>query len=59
MGKKAIKLVSIFIIASSILSLAGCKENENIDKSEIKLDPKNPVAIEIWHYYNGPQKISV
>ena len=22
------------------------------------MDPKNPVSIEIWHYYNGPQKIA-
>ncbi len=21
-----------------------------------KLDPNNPISVEIWHYYNGPQK---
>ena len=23
-----------------------------------KLDPDHPVSIEIWHYYNGPQKLA-
>lgn len=35
-----------------IFILSGCKPKNKI------LDPKNPVSIEIWHYYNGPQKIA-
>ena len=23
-----------------------------------KLDPSNPVSLELWHYYNGPQKVA-
>lgn len=25
-------------------------------RDPVQLDPKNPVTVEIWHYYNGPQK---
>ncbi len=25
---------------------------------QVELDPDNPVSIEIWHYYNGPQKLA-
>lgn len=35
------------------LGLAGCGPKA---ETQAKLDPKNPVSIEIWHYYNGPQK---
>ena len=31
------------------LALAGCG-----DKSP--LDPKNPVSLTVWHYYNGSQQ---
>ena len=33
-------------------ALAGCSKQG----PEAKLDPQNPVVIEVWHYYNGPQK---
>lgn len=32
--------------------LTGCSFSNKI------LDPKDPISIEIWHYYNGPQKIA-
>lgn len=35
-----------------IFLLSGCLFKNRV------LDPKNPVSIEIWHYYNGPQKIA-
>lgn len=32
-------------------TFAGCGSGHLV-----KLDPQNPVSIEIWHHYNGPQK---
>lgn len=34
-------------------ALAGCAGSGD---DMPKLDPKDPVGLEIWHYYNGPQK---
>lgn len=36
--------------------LPGCSSQPQQAAALPKLDPQNPVAIEIWHYYNGPQK---
>lgn len=42
----------------SLTMLAGCQNaTQKGDTVTLpKLDPGNPVSIEIWHYYNGPQK---
>lgn len=50
--KKRVKSILAVALAAAML-LGGCQNGE---KSMPKLDPKNPTAIEIWHYYNGPQK---
>lgn len=42
----AIGLISIF----SFSVFSGCAGGMP------KLDPENPVTLELWHYYNGPQK---
>jgi len=48
--KRAGKLTgSLFLAAVFGLALTGCK-----DKSP--LDPKSPVSLTIWHYYNGSQQ---
>lgn len=45
------KLIAIIIMAIiSISVFSGCANQEG------KLDPANPVTLELWHYYNGPQK---
>ena len=44
--KKIFALIMIISILAGIL--AGCKKED-----KVKLDPKNPVTISIWHYYNG------
>ncbi len=44
-------LLALLVVLLSI-SAAGCGSQ---DKS-VKLDPDNPVTIELWHYYNGAQK---
>lgn len=36
--------------AAIILSLSAC------GGAKVKLDPKNPIPIVVWHYYNGAQK---
>lgn len=46
------KLLPFLLLLATGLSLfSGCSQ-----KTGVKLDPANPVAIEIWHYYNGAQK---
>lgn len=40
----------LFLSVFLMFALAGCgKQNQG-------LDPKNPVKITVWHYYNGAQK---
>ena len=41
------------LAAGMVIVLCACSANP---VKVPKLDPKNPVSIEIWHYYNGPQK---
>lgn len=45
------KLIAIGIIALvSFSAFSGCADHT------VKLDPADPVTLELWHYYNGPQK---
>ncbi len=47
--KKSKKTVKIMCTcAAAVLGLAGCGSNP--------LDPKNPVSLTVWHYYNGSQQ---
>lgn len=41
-------LAALFLVGL----LTGCSGSS----AAVRLDPKNPVSLEIWHYYNGPQK---
>ena len=41
-------LAALFLLSL----LTGCSGSS----ATVRLDPKNPVSLEIWHYYNGPQK---
>jgi len=55
--KRLIKLI-ITVVLGAVL-LAGCQGDSGepvIDQpgSDIRLDPRNPVTIVVWHYYNGP-----
>ncbi|MBC8560434.1 extracellular solute-binding protein [Clostridiaceae bacterium NSJ-33] len=40
------------VLTAFSMCLAGCEADKEVD---IKLDPEDPTAIEIWHYYNGQQ----
>lgn len=42
-------------MAAVLLLLTGCQSDSG---SKYKLNPKDPVSLEIWHYYNGPQKVA-
>ena len=39
--------------ALSVFLLAGLISGCSSDDSAVKLNPKNPVTITVWHYYNG------
>lgn len=54
------KLLTVCLTASLALTLlSGCRTAPSGKTASLpKLDPANPVSIEIWHYYNGPQKTS-
>lgn len=44
------KMMALYLAASMTLSLTGCGKGNNTP-----LDPKKPVSIEVWNYYNGDQ----
>ena len=52
------KIKRILSIAAAVMTLAavlsGCKETDN-DRG---LDKNSPIAITVWHYYNGVQQTS-
>lgn len=53
--KKGIKgIVSMLLIGLTSLALTGCINKDN----EYGLDPKNPIEIVVWHYYNGAQAVA-
>lgn len=54
MKKSVVKIIAT-VMGAAIL-LAGCAEGAKEDRAV--LDSDNPVSIEIWHYYNGPQKLA-
>lgn len=45
---KGLKILAV--VCAFMLVVSGCTKSP--------LNPKNPVSIEIWHYYNGAQKIA-
>lgn len=49
--KRYSKLLCCVLAGALCVSLTGCQKKE-------VLDPKNPVTIELWHYYNGPQNVA-
>lgn len=55
MIKKKLKLISV-LISSVVLSISlnGCKKTSN--QTDYGLDAKNPITLNIWHYYNGVQQ---
>ena len=44
------RFVTLLLTAAMVLGLFGCDTSK---KNAVKLDPKNPITITVWHYYNG------
>ncbi len=47
-------ILSIFCILTIVFSFVSCTSKSTETKSP--LDPKNPVTVVLWHYYNGSIK---
>lgn len=54
MKKKRTGSALLAILLMLTVAVTGCGGNKNA----YKLDPNNPVALTIWHYYNGSQKMA-
>lgn len=52
--KKVAAVVSALCITAGMFS--GCGDSEKKSGKKYGLDPKEPVNITIWHYYNGVQQ---
>ncbi len=48
-GRSAKKIGGVCLSAALLLGLAGCG-------NKTPLDPKDPVPLTVWHYYNGSQQ---
>lgn len=51
--KKKIGIFSLAVLLVLSVTLAGCSSSP---ATKVKLSPDDPVSLEVWHYYNGPQK---
>ena len=48
-GRTMKRVLLAGLAAALVFSLAGCGKKG-------PLDPKNPVSLTVWHYYNGSQE---
>lgn len=55
MKRKYAAMVLAGIMAITLAGGTGCGKSAG-DEKKTKLDPKNPVSLTIWHYYNGAQQ---
>ncbi|MFR3145992.1 MAG: extracellular solute-binding protein [Eubacterium callanderi] len=53
--KKKIGILSFAVLLVLSVTLTGCSSSP---ATKVKLSPDDPVSLEVWHYYNGPQKES-
>ena len=53
--KKKIGILSFAVLLVLSVILTGCSSSP---ATKVKLSPDDPVSLEVWHYYNGPQKES-
>lgn len=51
--KALVKRCAAAVLAAGLLFSAGCG---GTGVKTVKLDKKNPVAVTVWHYYNGAQQ---
>lgn len=53
--KKKIGILSFAVLLVLSVTLTECSSSP---ATKVKLSPDDPVSLEVWHYYNGPQKES-
>ena len=53
--KMNIVILSFAVLLVLSVILTGCSSSP---ATKVKLSPDDPVSLEVWHYYNGPQKES-
>jgi len=51
--KAVLAVLSVFIFAAIA---SGCSAGQATNPNKVKLDPKAPETITVWHYYNGAQQ---
>lgn len=54
--KKLSLLRRVLLVVLASVLLASCGASSGDETALPKLDPADPVSLEIWHYYNGVQK---
>lgn len=54
--KKNVLLSLTALFLSMALTACGTQDTGASSDNIPKLDPSEPVVLEVWHYYNGPQK---
>ncbi len=52
--KKKLCALLLAAVWCTLLVLTGCSSGNGT--VQVKLDPKNPTTVSIWHYYNGAQQ---
>ena len=48
------KILSVLLVASMVIISTSCGESKEVKKKS-ELDPKDPVTVTVWNYYNGNQ----
>jgi len=51
--KMKLRITALLLVV--IMVISACSGDGTV---KVKLDPKNPVTITIWHYYNGSQQVA-
>ena len=54
--KRCVRILAL-LLGMALLFLTACSGKQNRTQiKKVNLDPKNPVSITVWHYYNGDQQ---
>lgn len=50
-----VMIAAVLLLIMSVTACSGM--GTDTSAKTVKLDPKNPVSVTVWHYYNGPQQV--